>query len=69
MKKKFTLSRILVTVLICALTLYAPAELTRVIIDWDFSFHNGLLWEHIFEISFIWVLYIIGMALVYKVAK
>lgn len=53
--------------LVCFLTLYAPIELTRVIIQ--FAFVKRLWaggWEFEFEIVFIWVCYISAMALVAK---
>ncbi len=36
-------------------TLYAPVELTRVIINWDLS------GRFLFEIVFIWLFYVIGI--------
>ena len=45
--------------LVIALTIYAPVELTRAII-----IVCGLAPEFIFEICFIWVFYISGLSLV-----
>ena len=42
--------------LVSLLTLYGPVELTRVILDWE-----GFSGKFMFEISFMWVLYIIAM--------
>ncbi len=50
----------LLTALIALLVLYAPAELTRVIIL------QGLDVEYILEIAFIWVFYIAAIAIVFK---
>ncbi len=55
--------RFLIALLICLLTVYAPIELTRLIIIY------GLQGEFIFEVCFIWVSYIIGMGLVYNLVK
>jgi len=41
--------------LICFLTIYAPIELSRVIVSW------GLAAEFIFELTFLWLFY--GLAL------
>lgn len=51
------MKHLLITLLIL-LTIYAPAELTRVIVAY------GLSAELIFEIVFIWVFYIAGITLV-----
>ncbi len=45
----------LLIVLVCLLTLYAPIELTRVIIDWSVS------GRFLFEIVFMWLFYAIGI--------
>jgi len=49
---------------IIVLTIYAPAELTRLIIDWGSKYGWGA--ELIFELPFIWVLYIGAMIVIYK---
>ena len=43
--------RSLLILLVCFLTLYAPLELTRVIINW------GLSGRLMFEVCFMWFLY------------
>ena len=45
----------LLILLICFLTIYAPIELSRVIVEW------GLATEFILELVFMWLLY--GLAL------
>ncbi len=50
--------RSLLILLVCLLTIYAPVELTRVIIAWDLS------GQFLFEVLFIWVLYAIAMFLI-----
>ena len=50
--------RSLLIILVCMLTIYAPAELTRVIIAWDLS------GQFIFEVFFIWILYAIAIFLI-----
>jgi len=45
----------LLILLICFLTIYAPIELSRVIVNW------GLAAEFIFELAFMWLFY--GLAL------
>ncbi len=47
--------RSLLVLLVCLLTLYAPIELTRVIINW------GLSGRFIFEIGFMWFLYALAI--------
>jgi len=47
--------RSLLILLICFLTIYAPIELSRVIVNW------GLAAEFIFELAFMWLFY--GLAL------
>ncbi|KKL92205.1 hypothetical protein LCGC14_1887040 [marine sediment metagenome] len=47
------LKRLLLILLVCLLTLYAPIELTRVILDWE-GFSN----KFIFEIAFMWFPYV-----------
>ena len=49
----------LILLLVIALTIYAPIELTRAII-----IVCGLAPEFIFEICFMWVFYISGLSLV-----
>ncbi|KKN50755.1 hypothetical protein LCGC14_0629250 [marine sediment metagenome] len=44
--------------LVIILTIYAPAELTRAIIV-----YTSMEWQYIFEIAFIWVLYVAGVIL------
>lgn len=58
-------------ILIIVLTIYAPLELTRVIVI------NALInhiydrpeWQFVAEIAMFWALYVIGMVLVYKRIK
>lgn len=64
--------RILWTLLICLLTLYAPAELTRVIfVDLErVSTYWGIpVWQFMLEIALFWIMYLVGMTLVYKRIK
>ncbi len=60
--------RILWTILLGILFLYAPIELTRWILitsaDW-----GRPAWHFVAEIAFIWIMYLIGMVLVYKRIK
>ncbi len=55
--------KVLVIVFICLLTLYAPIELTRVIVAW------GLDAELIAELSIFWVLYLIAILILIKVVR
>ena len=55
--KQTTLKSLLV-VLICLLTVYAPIELTRVIIAW------GLSSQFIFEIAFVWLFYALALFII-----
>ncbi len=60
------------TMLICVLTLYAPIELTRVILVYCQSQSAPIgrpVWQFMLEIAFIWVAYLIGMVLVHKRIK
>ena len=62
----------LLILLICLLTLYAPLELTRVIIDWGLlgPFKDTILVSNfIFELSFIWLFYAIAIFLISVVAR
>ncbi len=45
----------LLILLVCLLTLFAPIELTRVIINW------GLSGRFIFEVCFMWFLYALAI--------
>ena len=47
--------RILLILLVCLLTLFAPIELTRVIINW------GLSGRLMFELCFMWFLYALAI--------
>ena len=55
--KQNTLKSLLV-VLICLLTIYAPIELTRVIVAW------GLSSQFIFEIAFVWLFYALALVII-----
>lgn len=48
----------LMVVLICLLTVYAPIELTRVIIAW------GLTTQFIFELAFVWLFYALAIFMI-----
>jgi len=48
----------LLILLVCLLTLYAPIELTRVIINWSLS------GRFLFEIGFMWLFYTIGIIII-----
>ncbi len=50
-RSRENIRRGLLVLLICLLTIYAPIELSRVIIKW------GLSSELIFELIFMWLLY------------
>jgi len=52
------IAKVLLVLLICFLTLYAPIELTRVIADW------GLTGKFIFEVCLIWILYIAAVCII-----
>ncbi len=55
------LARFLITLFIALFFLYAPIELTRVIVAW------GLYGKFIFEVVvMIWMTYLIGVLLIYK---
>jgi len=56
------LNTILLLVII-VLTIYAPLELSRLII-WNDYYRLGA--HFIFELCFIWIFYTVGMAVVYK---
>ena len=60
--------RYLWAILICFLTLYAPLELTRIILG-DLELWGRPAWHFVAEIAFIWIMYLIGMFLVYKRIK
>ncbi|MBA7637573.1 hypothetical protein ES703_45219 [subsurface metagenome] len=53
----------LVVTLICLLTLYAPVELTRVIVAW------GLDAELLAELSIFWALYLLAILILIKVVR
>ena len=62
----------LLLVLVCVLTVYAPLELTRVIVlsELILRLHPEIeVWQFILEIALIWVLYFTGMAIVWKSLK
>ena len=52
------IAKSLVLLLICSLTIYAPVELTRVIIAY------GLSGKLIFEVCFVWSFYAIAILLI-----
>lgn len=56
-------------ILVVALTIYSPIELTRLII-WQMGDPRFISYRtmQMFEIPFIWVLYLAAMALVYKMS-
>lgn len=61
--------RLLFTLLVCLLTIYAPVELTRVIVINELiqNIHPEISpWQFIAELVFLWVLYAGAMALVYR---
>jgi len=45
----------LLVLLVCFMTIYAPIELSRVIVRW------GLASEFIFELIFIWLFYVLAI--------
>ena len=49
------LKRLILILLVCLLTLYAPIELTRMIISW------GLSGKFIFEVCFMWFFYALAI--------
>jgi len=53
----------LLVLLILLLTIYAPIELTRVIVSW------GLAPEFIFELVFMWLFYGIAISIVFLIAQ
>ena len=48
----------LLVLLVCFMTIYAPIELSRVIIRW------GLTSEFVFELIFIWLFYVLAILIV-----
>jgi len=48
----------LLVLLVCFMTIYAPIELSRVIVRW------GLASEFIFELIFIWLFYVLAILIV-----
>ena len=48
-------NRGLLVLLVCFLTMYAPIELSRVIVNW------GLAVEFIFELVFMWLFYVLAL--------
>ncbi len=52
------IAKSLLLLLICSLTIYAPIELTRIIIAY------GLSGEFIFEVCFVWSFYAIAIFLI-----
>ena len=57
------MKKVLVIVLICWLTLYAPIELSRLILAYGLQFGTTA------ELCSIWVFYLIAMAVLIKVVK
>ena len=53
----------LVVLLICFMTIYAPIELSRVIVVW------GLAPEFILELAFMWLLYSLAVFIISLVAR
>ncbi len=53
------LKRLSLILLVCCLTLYAPIELTRVILDWE-----GFSGKFIFEVCFVWFFYALAILVV-----
>ena len=49
--------------LICFLTIYAPIELSRVIVRW------GLAAEFIFELAFIWLFYSLALFIILVIIR
>ena len=48
----------LLVLLVCFMTIYAPIELSRVIVRW------GLASEFVFELIFIWLFYVLAILIV-----
>ena len=61
----------LLALLICLLTVYAPIELTVVIAnELTLNLHPTIApWQFIFELTFIWLFYIGGLSLVWRLIK
>ena len=57
--------------LICLLTVYAPIELTWVIIDHEFIHNLSAIpkWQFVAEMSIFWVFYMIGLIVIYRVTN
>ncbi len=58
--------------LICLLTVYAPIELTWLIMvnKEIWSAYSGIpIWQFMLEMALFWVMYIVGIALVYRRLK
>ncbi|KKM65810.1 hypothetical protein LCGC14_1487560 [marine sediment metagenome] len=55
--------------IIILLTIYAPIELTRMIV-WQYHYtYPELAGQFVFEVFFIWVFYLLGMYLVKRGVK
>ena len=70
--KVISLERVLVVLLVCLLTIYAPLELTRMIVLEVFilRLHPSIPnWNFLVELGFLWIFYIAGMVVVYKRTK
>ena len=55
--------------LICLLTVYAPLELTKVILvdlELTSAYWGVPVWQFILEVCLIWIMYIVGMTIVYR---
>lgn len=59
--------------LVCVLTVYAPIEITRIIVINEHirNIHTDTrpLWQFTTEIIFIWVSYVLAMVLVYMLVR
>jgi len=55
--------KVVILVIVCALTLYSPLELTNLI------FKYGPFDGRVFELVFIWVTYIVAVSILIKVVK
>jgi hypothetical protein len=64
----------LLFLLVVMLTIYPVAELTRIILTANVVVGQidvllNVWWEQVFEIAFIWVGYVVGMGLVWRLAR
>lgn len=55
--------KVVLIILFCSLTFYAPMELSRLILWYELDF------KFIFELCYIWITYLIALAIIAKLIK